>query len=87
MASELVTSRVLVFVDAANERLSVNPLFSWREATFVKGLADPAKAIYESRSPLERAVLAMIDPLLVPNEAESLGKYSSGWPSTILTGH
>ena len=32
MTSELVASRDLVFVDIANERLSVNPLFSWREA-------------------------------------------------------
>ncbi len=69
MVGELVTHRDLVFVDIANERLSVNPLFSWREAIFTGALAGRAPAIYASRSPLERAVLSLIDPLLVPSEA------------------
>jgi len=73
MTSELVTRRELVFVDSANGVLSVNPIFSWREAAFVT-MADQAPAVYASRSPLERAVLAMIDPLLVPNESEFLRK-------------
>ncbi len=71
MTSELVTRRELVFVDIANGRLSVNPIFSWREAAFSK-LADRAMAVFDQRSPLERAVLALIDPLLVPNEAAFL---------------
>ena len=74
MTSELVTRRELVFVDIGGERLSVNPLFSWREAAFTKTLANRAPAIYASRSPLERSVLALIDPLLVPNESEFLRK-------------
>jgi hypothetical protein len=74
MVNELVTNRELVFVDAANERLSVNPLFSWREEIFTKSLAAKAPAIYASRSPLERAVLSLIEPALVPNEAEFLRK-------------
>ena len=48
-----------------NGRLSVNPLFSWREAIFTKSLAGRAPAMYAARSPLERAVLSLIDPLLV----------------------
>ena len=74
MTSELVTRRELVFVDVANEQLSVNPIFSWREPIFTKSLADKAPAIYASRSPLERSVLALIGPLLVPTEAEYLQK-------------
>ena len=72
MTSELVTRRVLVQVDAGNNRLSVNPMFSWREALFTRTLASRAPAVYASRSPLERAVLALIEPLIVPNEAEFL---------------
>ncbi|MBM3807662.1 MAG: DUF547 domain-containing protein [Acidimicrobiia bacterium] len=72
MQSELVTRRELVFVDIANERLSVNPLFSWREEAFANGLAQHAADVYATRSPLERAVLALIEPLLVPNEREYL---------------
>jgi hypothetical protein len=74
MAGELVSSRDLVFVDIPNERLSVNPLFSWREDVFTRSLAGRAPAIYASRSPLERAVLSLIDPLLVPSEAAFLRK-------------
>lgn len=74
MTSELVTRRELVFVDIPNERLSVNPIFSWREDIFTKSLANQAPAIYASRSPLERSVIALIDPLLVPTETEYLRK-------------
>ena len=74
MRSELVTRRELIFVDVPNERLEVNPIFSWREGIFTKGLADKAPALYSTRSALERAVLALVDPLLVPNEAEYLRK-------------
>jgi hypothetical protein len=74
MVSELVTSRDLVFVDVPNERLSVNPLFSWREDVFTRSLAGRAPAVFASRSPLERAVLTLIDPLLVHSESEFLRK-------------
>jgi hypothetical protein len=74
MQSELVTRRELVFVDIANGLLSVNPIFSWRESIFTKSLADKAPAVYASRSPIERAVLSLIDPLLVPTETEYLRK-------------
>jgi hypothetical protein len=74
MTSELVTRRVLVQVDAGNNQLSVNPMFSWREALFTRTLANRAPALYAARSPLERAVLALIEPLIVPNEAEFLRK-------------
>ena len=92
MTSELVTRRVLVFVDAANGRLSVNPIFSWREAAFVK-MADKAPDVYAGRSALERAVLALIDPLLVPNESDFLKKntfrmvfHDFDWTLNDLTG-
>ena len=85
MTSELVTRRVLVFVDASAGQLSVNPIFSWREAAFVK-MADKAPEVYAARSALERAVLALIDPLLVPNESNFLRKTPSAWSFTTLTG-
>jgi len=93
MTSELVTRRVLVQVDAANNRLSVNPMFSWREALFTRTLASRAPASYASRSPLERAVLALIEPLIVPNEAEFLRRnefsmvfHDFDWRLNDLTG-
>lgn len=93
MTSELVTRRVLVRVDAGSNQLSVNPMFSWREALFTRALAGQAAAIFATRSPLERAVLALIDPLLVPNEAEFLRKnefrmvfHEFDWRLNDLTG-
>ena len=93
MVTELVTSRDLVFVDVPNDRISVNALFSWREAIFTKSLAARAPATYASRSPIERAVLALIDPLLVPNEAEYVRKntfrmafHDFDWKLNDLTG-
>ena len=92
MTSELVTRRELVFVDVSNEVLSVNPIFSWRENAFTK-LADRAPDVFQTRSPLERAVLFMIDPLLVPNESEFLRKntfrmafHDFDWSLNDLTG-
>jgi hypothetical protein len=93
MASELVASRDLVFVDVPNEKLSVNPLFSWREEIFTRSLANRAPAVYASRSPLERSVLALIDARLVPNESEFLRKntfsmafHNFDWKLNDLTG-
>ena len=93
MANELVTRRDLVFVDVANERLSVNPIFSWREAIFTKSLSNRAPAVYANRSPLERSVLALIDSQLVPNESEFLRKntfrmafHDFDWKLNDLTG-
>jgi len=74
MVTELVSNRDLVFVDIPNERLAVNPLFSWREDVFAKSLGGRAPAIYASRSPLERAVLSLIDPQLVASETAFLRK-------------
>lgn len=76
MQRELVTRRELVFVDVPNGRLSVNAIFSWREPIFTKALADKAPETYASRSPIERSVITLIEPLLVPTEAEYLRKNS-----------
>jgi hypothetical protein len=72
--------------------LSVNPIFSWREDAFSK-LADRAPEVYGTRSPLERAVLVLIDPLLVPNESAFLRKntfrmtfHEFDWSLNDLTG-
>lgn len=92
MTSELVTRRELVFVDVPNGVLSVTPIFSWRQDAFAR-LADRAPEVFTSRSPLERAVLSLIDPLLVPNESEFLRQntfrmafHDFDWSLNDLTG-
>ena len=73
---EVVDRREMVFVDKQNGILSVNPMFSWREAAFIEGFADKAAPVFASRSPLERSVLAIIAPLVVRSEAEFLEQNS-----------
>jgi hypothetical protein len=73
---EVVDRREMVFVDRQNGILSVNPMFSWREAAFIEGFADKAAPVFASRSPLERSVLAIIAPLVVRSEAEFLEQNS-----------
>jgi hypothetical protein len=92
ITSELVTRRELVHVDIGSGVLSVNPIFSWRESAF-STLADRAPDVYSTRSPLERAVLFLIDPLLVPNESAFLRKntfrmtfHEFDWSLNDLTG-
>lgn len=69
---EVVDRRELVFVDRQTGVLSVNPLFSWRERTFVDAFAQKAGPAFASRSPIERAVLGLIAPVVVRSEAEFL---------------
>ncbi len=74
VAAESLTRKEIVFVDQANNELSVSPVFSWREAAFVASLADKAHQVFRQRSPLERAVLALVEPHLLGSEAEFLEK-------------
>ena len=92
MAREVVDRRELIKVDVAGSQLSVSPMFSWRESVFVTW-ADRAPSVYATRSPLERAVLALIDPVLVPTEADFLRKnqftmvfHDFDWRLNDLTG-
>lgn len=75
-AREVVEHRGLVHVDAGAGLLSVTPLFSWREAAFVRTFAERADGRFASRSPLERAVLALVLPHAVRGEAEFLRQNS-----------
>ena len=74
VAAESVDRDEIVRVDQTANELSVSPIFSWREAAFVAMLGEKANAIFRERSPLERAVLALIEPHLVGSEAELLEK-------------
>ena len=74
VAAESITRKEIIRVDEANNQVSVSPLFSWREPAFVASFADKADGTFKERSPLERAVLALIEPHLVGGEVEFLEK-------------
>lgn len=74
VAAESVRRHEVVHINAGANTLSVSPMFSWRESLFVATFAKQAHAIFKQRSPLERAVLGLIEPHVLVGEAEFLEK-------------
>jgi hypothetical protein len=58
----------LLRVDTVARQVSVTPILSWREQQVVAAYADRADARFAARSPIERAVVALIQPYLLPAE-------------------
>jgi hypothetical protein len=62
-------------VDPLSDEVAVSAIFGWHEAEFVQAYADaPEAASFASRSPIERAILALADPVLLPSEREFVQK-------------
>jgi hypothetical protein len=71
-ANECVTRQQCVNFDRAANKIVLSPIFSWREKEFTSAYASKAPDIYSSRSPIERAVLAFVEPKLLNTEKEAL---------------
>ena len=59
VVEEAATREELIRIDQPGNRVTMSPLFSWREPVFVASLADKAPDVFSQRSGLERAVLAL----------------------------
>ena len=55
-------------------KVRVSPIFSWREKEFIEAYGDKAAASFATRSPVERAVLAFLEPRLLTTEREFLAR-------------
>ena len=73
-ASECLNHEQCVDVDREANAVKVSAIFSWREQDFVTAYADKASAVFSTRSPIERAVLAFVDPRLLSSEREFVAK-------------
>jgi hypothetical protein len=73
-ARECITRAQCLQVDRENDVVHVSSIFSWREKEFVAAYSNEAASTFASRSPIERAVLAMYEPRLLTIERESLAK-------------
>jgi Protein of unknown function, DUF547 len=73
-AAECTNHAHCVNVDPANGRMQVSSIFSWRSKEFSEAYAEKAPAVFASRSPMERAVLALVEPRLTSIEKEFLSK-------------
>jgi len=64
-ARECAADTQCIRVDAQENRLEVNPIFSWREKSFVETYAPKADEVFATRSPIERAVMGLVSPELL----------------------
>lgn len=72
VAAECASRVQCVQVDPAGNRVMASAIFSWRETDFTESL--PADGPFASRSPIERAILAFVQPHLLTTEKEFLAK-------------
>jgi hypothetical protein len=73
-ANECVTRAQCAEVDRPGKRVKLNAIFSWREKEFAAAYADKAPRVFDSRSPIERAGVAFLEPKLLAAEREFLAK-------------
>ena len=73
-AAECASRSQCVHIDRAENTVSISSIFSWRRAEFAEAYADKAPKEFNERSPIERAVLALIHPRLLGVEREVLAK-------------
>lgn len=71
VAAETVTRPELWRVDPVQGRVAVSAIFSWHAPEFIAAYPGERGA-FSGRSPIERAVLAFVSPLLLPTEREFL---------------
>ncbi len=74
VASECVTRAECILTDPVADTLTASSIFSWREKDFVAVYADKAPPAYANRSPIERAILAFVQPRLLQTERDFLEK-------------
>jgi hypothetical protein len=74
VAAECVAHAQCVQIDRAANVVSVSSIFSWRQKEFSDAYASRAQSAFSTRSPIERAVLAFVEPRLLTTEREFLEK-------------
>jgi hypothetical protein len=74
--TEFVGERAMLNIDRTAEQIGVTPIVSWHEAEFVAAYDKGAQGLFAQRSPIERALVAFIQPHLLPLEREFVQKNS-----------
>lgn len=93
VASDFLTHEQMIRIDREDDLISVTPILSWREAEFVEAYDPGPTGPYAQRSPIERAIIAFIEPRVLPLEQEFLRKntfrviyHDFDWRLNDLTG-
>jgi len=70
--SECASRSQCIQIDAAQNVMRVSSIFSWRRDQFIEAYADKARTGFANRSPVERAVIAFVDPRMLNAEQDFL---------------
>jgi hypothetical protein len=73
-ASECANHAHCISVDTTGNRVLISSIFSWRSKEFSAAYADKAPAVFAERSPVERAVLALVEPKMTTLEKDFLAR-------------
>ena len=74
VAAECASRSQCVDIEASQNVMRVSSIFSWRRNEFIDAYAEKASTGFASRSPIERAVLAFIDPRMLTAERDFLNR-------------
>ena len=93
VAADFLRHQEMIRIDRENDLISVTPILSWREAEFVEAYDPGSSGPYAQRSPIERAIIAFIEPRVLPLEKEFLQRntfrvifHDFDWRLNDLTG-
>ncbi len=74
MVEEIANRPEMVRIDQAGNRIAVSAIIGWHEAEFAAAYGTAAGAEMEKRSPIERAVIALLRPALLPSESDFISR-------------
>jgi hypothetical protein len=74
VALECTSRSECIQIDREQNKIAMSAVFSWREKEFVAAFSDQAAPAFKDRSPIERAVLAFVQPSLLTGEKVFLEK-------------
>jgi hypothetical protein len=70
VAADSMMRKEIIRIDRSAGTLAITPIISWREADFVAAYDKGDSGPFAQRSPIERAIIAFIEPRLLPLEKE-----------------
>jgi hypothetical protein len=74
VAADFLRHEQMIKIDRDGGVITLTPIVSWREADFVAAYDPGAAGPFAQRSPIERAMIAFIQPRLLPLEKEFVQK-------------
>ena len=70
MVAECTSRPVCAQIDRNGNKILASAIFSWREKEFSATYATKAPAAFATRSPIERAILSLVEPKLLAAERQ-----------------